>query len=121
MRIAVTYKDGKVFQHFGKTESFKIYEVEDGNIKSHKIVGTNGAGHGALAGFLAEQSVDMLICGGIGEGAREALAKAQIRFCSGADGEADQAVATYLRGELISRGVNCGHHHEEKNHCTDHA
>ena len=73
MRIAVTYENGEIFQHFGRTEQFKVYEVQDGKIVSQQVLGTNGAGHGALAGFLREAQVDVLICGGIGPGAQNAL------------------------------------------------
>lgn len=120
MKIAVTYDNGNIFQHFGKTETFKVYEVEDGKIISSEVVGSNGAGHGALAGLLAEQAVDVLICGGIGGGAQAALAEAGVELCSGAQGDVDQAVEAYLKGELISTGVNCDHHHEDGHSCGDH-
>ena len=127
MKIAVTYENGKVFQHFGKTESFKIYEVEDNQIVSSEVISSNGSGHGALAGLLAEQGIDVLICGGIGGGAQAALADAGIELCAGAQGDTDQAVEAYLKGELLSSGVNCDHHgeghscghHEEGHSCGD--
>ena len=78
MRIAVTYENGNIFQHFGHTEQFKIYEVEGSEIKNSEVVDTNGSGHGALADFLKERKVDKLICGGIGGGAKAALAEAGI-------------------------------------------
>ena len=84
MKIAVTYENGQVFQHFGHTEQFKLYEVEDGRVVSSQVVDTNGSGHGALAGFLREYGVDALICGGIGGGARNALAQAGIQLYPGA-------------------------------------
>ena len=112
MRIAVTFADGEVFQHFGHTESFKLYEIEDGQVVSSQIIDTNGSGHEALAGFLANLSVSVLVCGGIGGGAQAALAEAGIEICSGAQGDADAAVQAYLNGELESAGVNCDHHHE---------
>ena len=114
MKIAVTYENGKVFQHCGKTETFKVYEVEEGKVISSEVIGSNGEGHGALAGVLEGQGVDVLICGGLGGGAQAALAEAGIEVCSGAEGDADQAVEAYLKGELISTGVNCDHHHEEE-------
>lgn len=114
MKIAVTYENGKVFQHFGKTERFKVYEVEEGKVISSEVISSNGEGHGALAGVLEGQGVDVLICGGLGGGAQAALAEAGIEVCSGAEGDADQAVEAYLKGELISTGVNCDHHHEEE-------
>ncbi len=120
MKIAVTYENGNVFQHFGKTEFFKVFEVEDGKVVSSEVIGSNGTGHGALAGLLAGQSVDVLICGGIGGGAQAALADAGVELCAGAKGNVDQAVEAYLKGELISTGANCDHHHEEGHSCGHH-
>lgn len=116
MKIAVTYSDGNVFQHFGHTEQFKIYEVENNEVKASEIIDTNGSGHEALAGFLADRDVSVLICGGCGSGAADALTDAGIEVMSGAEGDADVAVATYLRGGMTSAGVNCDHHdhHEEE-------
>ena len=121
MKIAVTYDNGEVFQHFGKTESFKIYNVEDNTVVSSEVIGSNGTGHGALAGLLAEQGVNVLICGGIGGGAQAALTEAGIELCAGAQGNTDQVVEAYLKGELESSGVNCDHHHHEEGHsCGNH-
>ena len=64
MKIAVTYDNGEIFQHFGHTEQFKLYDIENGKVVASEVVGTNGSGHGALAGFLAEHQVQVLICGG---------------------------------------------------------
>ena len=112
MRIAVPFADGEVFQHFGHTENFKLYEIEAGQIVSSEIIGTNGSGHEALANYLANLSVNILLCGGIGDGAQAALSDVGIEICSGAQGDADAAVQAYLNGELVSAGVNCDHHHE---------
>lgn len=121
MKIAATYDNGNIFQHFGKTEFFKVYEVEDNKVVSSEVIGSNGTGHGALAGLLAEQGISVLICGGIGGGAQSALAEAGIELCSGAQGDADTAVEAYLKGELVSTGVNCDHHHHEDGHsCGSH-
>ena len=121
MKIAVTYDNGNVFQYFGKSESFKVYEVENGQVVSSEVIGSNGTGHGALAGLLAEQGVDVLICGGIGGGAQAALAEAGVELCSGAQGDADAAVEAYLKDELTSAGATCDHHdHEEGHSCGGH-
>lgn len=120
MKIAVTYDNGQIFQHFGRTEEFKVYEVEDGKVVSSEVIGSNGSGHGALAGLLAGQDIDVLICGGIGGGAQAALAEAGIELCAGAQGDVDAAVEAYLRGELENAGVTCDHHdhhHEEGHDC----
>ena len=112
MKIAITYENGEVFQHFGHTEQFKVYEVVDGKVLSSEILGSNGSGHGALASLLADRSIDVLICGGIGGGAQAALAEQGIELCAGAAGNADEAVEAYLRGELVNTGANCDHHGE---------
>ena len=120
MKIAATYDNGNIFQHFGKTETFKVYEVEDNKVVSSEVIGSNGTGHGALAGLLAAQGISVLICGGIGEGAQTALAEAGIEVCSGAQGNTDEAVEAYLKGELTSAGTTCDHHHHEEGHsCGD--
>lgn len=120
MRIAVTHENGKVFQHFGHSEEFKVYEVEDKQVVRSEIIGSNGSGHGALARLLSEQRIDVLICGGIGGGAQAALEENGIELCAGASGSADEAVEAYLRGELVNTGANCDHHHGEEHSCGDH-
>ena len=119
MRLAVTYENGNVFQHFGHTEEFKVYEVEDGKVTGTEIVGSNGSGHGALASLLDDKGIDVLICGGIGGGAQAALTEKGIELCAGAEGDADEAVKAYLRGELVNTGANCNHHGEGHS-CGDH-
>lgn len=124
MRIAVTYENGQVFQHFGHTEQFKFYDVENGTVTGSQIVGTNGQGHGALAGFLKAAGVDMLICGGIGGGAQNALAEAGIRLFGSVSGNADDAVNAYLAGQLdFNPNVQCSHHghHESHGSCGGHS
>ena len=120
MKIAVAYDNGSIFQHFGRTEEFRIYDVEDNRIISSEVLSSNGSGHSALAGILAANAVDVLICGGIGGGAQSALADAGIEVIAGAEGDADKAVEAYLRGELVSAGVTCDHHHGEEHSCGEH-
>ena len=100
MKIAVTYENGQIFQHFGHTEQFKLYETADGKIVHVEVVDTNGSGHGALAGFLMQNGVDTLICGGIGDGAQAALVEAGIKLYGGVSGDADAAVSALLNGSL---------------------
>ena len=119
MKIAVTYDNGEVFQHFGRTENFKVYEIEDNKVISSEVISSNGVGHGALAGVLADRNVKALICGGIGGGAINALTEAGIEVCSGASGDTDKAVEDYLNGKLIDAGQTCDHHGEGHT-CGDH-
>ena len=120
MRIAVTYENGEVFQHFGRTEHFKVYDIEDGKVAVSSVVSTNGDGHGALAGILKKGGVEALICGGIGGGARRALADAGIAIYGGASGNADAQVEDFLRGALkYNADEECSHHGHDHD-CSDH-
>ncbi len=124
MKIAVTYDNGEIFQHFGHTEQMKIYEVEEGRVVSAQVLSTNGSGHGALAGFLRDQGVEVLICGGIGGGAQTALAQAGIKLYGGCSGSADQAVENLLNRTLMyNPNVQCSHHeggHDCGHDCGSH-
>ena len=125
MRIAVTYEDGQIFQHFGHTQQFKIYDVQEGKILASEVVDTNGSGHGALAGVLTALHADILICGGIGGGAQMALAAAGIRLYGGVSGDADAAVEALVAGDLnYNPNVHCNHHgehhHGEGHNCDNH-
>ena len=130
MRIAVTYENGEIFQHFGHSEQFKLYDIEDGKIIGEQVVDTNGSGHGALAGFLQAAGVDALICGGIGMGAQIALSDAGIRLYAGVQGSADEAAKALAAGTLEydpdahcdhhghHHGGDCGHDHCAEHHCA---
>ncbi|MBO5383216.1 MAG: NifB/NifX family molybdenum-iron cluster-binding protein [Ruminococcus sp.] len=125
MRIAVTYEFGQVFQHFGHTKQFKIYDIEDGAVKNEDIIPTNGSGHGALADLLAANKVDVLICRGIGGGAKTALSEVGIKLYGGISGSVDTAVNNFLAGTLeYNPDVKCSHHdheHESGSHsCGSH-
>ena len=117
MRIAITYENGDVFQHFGHCEKFKLYDVEDGKIVNEQIVDTNGSGHGALAGFLQTLKVDALICGGIGMSAQTALSDAAIKFYAGVNGEADKAAKALIEGNLEYDPNACCDHHGGEHNC----
>lgn len=122
MRIAVTYEDGKVFQHFGHTQQFKIYDVDSQKVVNSEVVDTMGSGHGALAGFLTNLNVDILICGGIGQGAKNALASMGIKLYGGVSGNADDVVEALLNEQLeYNENVQCHHHEHDHDHsCGEH-
>lgn len=122
MRISVTYENGKIFQHFGHTERFNVYDIENNQVKIATLINTNGSGHGALADILKKVNVDTLICGGIGEGAKRALEEAGITLYAGVVGDADEAVADFLANKLkYNSDVQCSHsgeHHHDS--CKEH-
>ena len=123
MKIAVTYENGEIFQHFGHTAQFKVYDVQDSIIVKAEVIDTNGSGHGALAGLLSELGVDTLICGGIGGGAQMALAQAGIKLYGGVSGNADDAVVACIAGTLsYDPNAKCDHHdhHGQEHTCDNH-
>lgn len=118
MTIAVPIENGRVYAHFGHAEQFKIYQVEGGKIVSSRIVDAGGAGHGALAAMLAELDVDTLICGGIGQGARDALDEAGVGVFGGVDGSADAAVQAMIEDALAyDPDARCAHHDHADHAC----
>lgn len=134
MKVAVTYENGQIFQHFGHSKQFKVYEIEDGTITSSQVLDAGGSGHGALAGFLKDAGAEALICGGIGGGARTALEEAKIKLYGGVSGDADSQVQSFAEGNLkFNPDVQCSHHgsgHEhteggcgghDGHHCTGHS
>lgn len=124
MKIAVTFENNEIFQHFGHTEQFKMYDIQDSKIISSEIVSTNGSGHGAIAKFLTDNNIDIVICGGIGEGAKNALEQNNIKLYGGVSGSADEAVNALLANNLeYNPDVKCSHHnhaHGESHTCSSH-
>lgn len=121
MRVATTYDNGNIFMHFGRSEQFKIYDIQDGKVLNEQVVGTGGTGHGALAGLLANGGVDTLICGGIGGGAINALAQAGITVYAGAQGSCDACVEALIAGTLAQNGeATCDCHGHDHEHIHEH-
>ena len=129
MRIAVTYENGEVFQHFGHCSCFKLYDIEDKKIVDECLLEAGEAGHGALATLLQDNEVDVLLCGGIGMGARVALNDAGIKLYPGVTGKADEAADSFIKGSLSydsdahcdhheNHNGDCAHEHCEKHHCA---
>ncbi|MCR5414270.1 MAG: dinitrogenase iron-molybdenum cofactor biosynthesis protein [Kiritimatiellae bacterium] len=122
MKIAVCSENGQVFQHFGHTPEFLVCDAEGGKVVSETVVSSGDAGHGALAGVLAANKVETLLCGGIGGGAIAALGEAGIKVVGGCSGSSREAVDAFLAGTLQTReDFHCHHHdHEEGHSCSGH-
>lgn len=112
MKIAVATDGTDISGHFGKCENFTIAEIENSTILSKDIVNTLGNQHGLLPTFLSSYDVNVVITGGMGEGARQNLNTNNIQIISGASGSVDEAIKAYLNGNLKSNDVGCsGHAH----------
>lgn len=114
MIITVTYENGNVFGHFGQTKEFKIYEINNNQIISSKVVDNQGKSHKGLIEVIKYYKTDILICGGIGDGAREILENNNIKYYPGVTGSADLAVNDFILGKLnYNLDAKCNHscHH----------
>lgn len=121
MKIAVTCENHQVFQHFGHTPGFAVFESENGKIVSEKELSAEGSGHGALAALLAKEKVDVLICGGIGSGAVNALKLAFILVVGGAEGDVREVAESFISNTLkVRENFRCNHHHGEGGECGEH-
>ena len=119
--IAVTMEDGQIFQHFGHTRWFELYEIKGGAVASHRTLDAEGSGHSALGGLLRANGVNLLICGGIGGGAKNVLAAAGIELISGVSGPVGEAVKLYLEGKLHDDpSAECHHHDHGAHECGHH-
>lgn len=119
MILAMPYENGEVFQHFGKSKEFQLHEIENGKILGSRVLSTAGSGHSALADMLGKLGVTVLVCGGIGDGAKQALGQWGIQVLAGAQGPVQQVMEDYFAGRLsASAGATCNHHHEEGHSCS---
>ncbi len=121
MKIAVTSENGEIYQHFGHTPEFTIFEIESGKILSETVMKTGDSGHGALADLLGKHSIEALVCGGIGGGAIQALANLGIAVIGGASGNVRKCVEGLIDGTLeVNPNYHCncgGHHHDDGHEC----
>lgn len=116
MKIAIATEGNNVYGHFGKCENFTIVEVENSEVKNKTIVNTVGNQHGLLPAFLASHNVNLVIAGGMGDGARQKLASENIEVISGVSGSVEEVTNEYLNGRLKSSGDGCSDHEHSHHH-----
>ena len=123
MKIAITSENNEVFQHFGHTPGFAVFKTDETGIISEKYLASGDSGHGALASLLKAEAVDVLICGGIGGGAINALGAAGIQVIGGASGSVRAVAEAFVNGTLrVRENFHCNHHHHGENHdCGNHS
>ncbi len=111
MKIAIPIENEDIFQHFGHATKFRIYDVMDDGSKTMTEVDAAGEGHDATAQWLKTMDVQMVLCGGVGEGAVSALRENGILLYSGASGNAEQCLDAFLRyAEQYESGATCQGH-----------
>lgn len=116
MKIAVTYNNGNVGQHFGRTEFFKVFTVEDGKLVKGELIPGGEHGHVAKAQFMKDHAIDVVICGGIGQPAVDGVKAVGVEVYPGVSGSVDQVVEDFMAGHLqydmdAIHAPHSGHHH----------
>ncbi|MDD4169926.1 MAG: NifB/NifX family molybdenum-iron cluster-binding protein [Desulfotomaculaceae bacterium] len=111
MKIAMPYSQGRINEHFGISEEFVIFNVEDGNIAGKQIFSNSGLqhNHGGLANLFTTEGVEVIIAGGMGPPMVSALQAVGLQVITGASGDAEKAAFDYLNGQLVTSSVGCNH------------
>jgi predicted Fe-Mo cluster-binding NifX family protein len=121
--IAAPVLNGQINDHFGHSDEFQIFTIDDDNtikltnsIKSEKRCGckTN------LVGELKSEKVTILIAGYLGQGAKSKLNDAGIDVFSGFSGDVFQAVKSWNSGEFKFQSLVCEGNHTHGHNCNHH-
>lgn len=116
LKISVASENGMVTGHFGHCESFMIFDTDQGAIVQTETVPNPGHKPGFLPNFLADRGVNVIISGGMGQGAVQIFNERNVEVVVGASGGAKEAVEAYLQGSLVSTGSVC-HEHQHHDQC----
>ena len=119
MRIAIPDNNGEVNQHFGQSKSFSIIDIDDKhNVLFVENISTAGLEHmhEGLADLLKKREVEVVIVGGIGQGAIDGLESRGLKVLFGASGLVKNVAETFAKGELESKRVVCNHHGDHHHH-----
>jgi len=119
MKIAVPVtSDRQIDSHFGHCESYNVYTISDTNEIAHVATIASPQGCGCksnIASSLASDGVNVMLAGGIGDGAINVLNNNGITVIRGCTGKADEIVKLYVAGLVKDSGNSC-HQHESHHH-----
>ncbi len=117
MKIAIPNNENMVNQHFGMSKSFVIATIEDKKIIKTEEVSSAELSHEhqGLADLLVKAGANVVITGGIGEGAIQGLKQNGLKVIKGASGEYIKVIEEYINGNLEDKNVVCNHHGEHHN------
>jgi len=121
MKIAVPVKvDHQIDSHFGHCSFYQIFTITDK--KEILFVETTDSPEGCgcksnMAEILSKDGVNIMLVGGIGNGAIQKLAEYGIEVIRNCAGNATEQVQLFLAGELKDGGSTCSLH-EEGHECS---
>lgn len=118
MKIAMP-KNGEVLnQHFGQSKEFLIATVDNNQVVESKVISSESLqhNHAGLSGLFLSEGVSLVITGGIGAPAVNALKEKGLEVIKGASGKCEEVLEGYLSGKLMDQNVTCNHHGEQHNH-----
>ncbi len=118
MKIAMPKNGEMINQHFGQSKSFLIATLEDNRIVDTKELSSEALqhNHAGLSGLFMTEGVSLVITGGIGQPALNALKEKGLEVIKGASGKCDEVLAMYVKGKLSDQNVTCDHHGEHHHH-----
>ena len=116
-KIAIAAEGQSVSEHFGHCEGFTIYWTDAGQIIRQEFLPNPGHKPGLLPNLLNDNGVQVVIAGGMGGGAIEIFNEKGIDVITGARGQLDTTIASYLAGDLLSTGSVC-HEHQHTGDCS---
>ncbi len=119
MKIAVASTGAMTTEHFGHCENFNLFDAENGVITKHESIPNPGHKPGFLPNYLGDLGVNVVISGGMGQGAIDIFNMRNIEVITGTTGSAEDCAKRYLAGELQSTGSIC-HKHEHAGECGGH-
>lgn len=114
MKIGMPKNGEFLNQHFGQSREFLIASVENGQVVKKKEISGESLqhNHAGLSGLFLTEGVSLVITGGIGQPALNALIENGLQVIRGASGTCDEVLEKYTQGELSDKNVTCNHHGE---------
>lgn len=109
-----------VEEHFGHCEKFVVYSVKEGEIVKKEVLDAPEHAPGVFPKFIAENNINVVITGGMGQRAIDLIKANGGQVILGASGEIEEVLEIYLQGSLYSKGSACAHHHHEERHKCEH-
>ncbi|MBN2733504.1 MAG: NifB/NifX family molybdenum-iron cluster-binding protein [Methanomicrobiaceae archaeon] len=109
MKVAVAKEDNIVAEHFGHCREYVLFTVEDGRITGEETLTAPEHAPGVIPRFLNEKGANVVLAGGMGQGAINLFNEMGITVFIGVCGSIDAAIKSYIEGTLLSGQNVCDH------------